>query len=194
MKWNILIINIIFLVTACKKSPPTLASVMTKNEITSSNPAPTINKIQIKGDYVIIPDFKVEVNLSDLAVNQLQRNKESIIISLFFYGDVANEATLSEDLKKEIGPNGLKLGVFDIEKRKLAKSNEFDIHNIIIPKKLYNALYNKNIRLNINVFSGRRVFKDNILDMESFDSNLSDITSHTNFINLNGRLINEEKK
>ncbi len=49
------------------------------------------------------------------------------------------------------------------------------------------------ILLNINVFSGRRAFKDNILDMEFFDSELNEITSKGNVINLNGRLISESE-
>ncbi|CAH0191085.1 hypothetical protein [Chryseobacterium sp. Bi04] len=149
--------------------------------------------LTIEGDRVIIPNFKIEVNLSDKAVELLQKNKESIIASLFFYGDVRDENSLPEDIKKELGPNGLKLMVFDMEKIDVTQSNELEITNLSFPKKLYDALASKDIYVNINVFSGRRTFKDNILDMEFYDSKLNEIISHSSFINLNGRLLTEDK-
>ncbi|MCQ9634249.1 hypothetical protein MP478_01685 [Chryseobacterium sp. WG14] len=149
--------------------------------------------LTIEGDRVIIPNFKIEVNLSDKAVELLQKNKESIIASLFFYGDVRDENSLPEDIKKELGPNGLKLMVFDMEKIDVTQSNELEITNLSFPKKLYDALASKDIYVNINVFSGRRTFKDNILDMEFYDSKLNEIISHSSFINLNGRLMTEDK-
>jgi len=151
------------------------------------------DSLKIVGDHVIIPNFKIEVNLSDKAVKSLQKNKESIIASLFFYGDASDENSLPEDIKKELGPNGLKLLVYDMEKIDINQSNEFEITNLSFPKKLYDALSSKEIYVNINVFSGRRTFKDNILDMEFYDSKLNEIISHSSFINLNGRLLTEDK-
>ena len=72
------------------------------------------------------------------------------------------------------------------------QSNEFKINHFTFPKKLYDVLANKT-SLNINVFSGRRALKDNVLDMESFDSKFSEITTHGNFINLNGGLLSDQK-
>jgi len=149
--------------------------------------------LKIEGDRVIIPNFKIEVNLSDKAVELLQKNKESIIASLFFYGDVADENSLPADIKKELGPNGLKLLVYDMEKINVIQSNELEITHLSFPKKLYDALSDKDIYVNINVFSGRRVFKDNVLDMEFYDSKFNEIISHSGFINLNGRLLAENK-
>ncbi|MDR6485689.1 hypothetical protein J2799_000174 [Chryseobacterium vietnamense] len=149
--------------------------------------------LKIEGDRVIIPNFKIEVNLSDKAVELLQKNKESIIASLFFYGDVADENSLPADIKKELGPNGLKLLVYDKEKVNVTQSNELEITHLSFPKKLYDALSDKDIYVNINVFSGRRVFKDNVLDMEFYDSKFNEIISHSGFINLNGRLLAENK-
>lgn len=151
------------------------------------------NVLTIEGDRVIIPNFKIEVNLSDKAVELLQKNKESIIASLFFYGDAADENSLPADIKKELGPNGLKLLVYDMEKIEVTQSNELEITNLSFPKKLYDALSSKDIYVNINVFSGRRAFKDNILNMEFYDAKFNEIISHSGFINLNGRLLTEDK-
>lgn len=186
------------MVISCKeKGAPKIA----KEEITGTKnnkpqpardiPASKETDLKIEGDRVIVPEFKLEVNLSDEAVKSLQKNKESIIASLFFYGDIADENSLPEDVKKQLGPNGLKLLATEIEKIDITRSNEFQITNLSFPKKLYDALSNKEIYVNINVFSGRRAFKDNILDMEFYDSKLNDIISHSRFINLNGRLLKE---
>ncbi|AQW91578.1 hypothetical protein CMU59_02575 [Elizabethkingia anophelis] len=194
MKTNIVILaSIILFFSGCKKT-----SVDTKKEevltdtssVMQVKPADTI---KVKNDKVVIPNFKIVVNLSDAAVKKLQSGKESIIASLFFYGNTADEKTLPPAIKKEIGPNGLKLGDFKIEDKDVHQSNEIEVKNISIPKKLYDFIVDKKIFLNINVFSGRRAFKDNLLDMEFFDSELNEITSKGNVINLNGRLISESE-
>ncbi|MCT3961346.1 hypothetical protein HZQ08_01400 [Elizabethkingia anophelis] len=194
MKTNIVILaSIILFFSGCKKT-----SVDTKKEevltdtssVMQVKPADTI---KVKNDKVVIPNFKIVVNLSDAAVKKLQSGKESIIASLFFYGNTADEKTLPPAIKKEIGPNGLKLGDFKIEDKDVHQSNEIEVKNISIPKKLYDFIVDKKIFLNINVFSGRRAFKDNLLDTEFFDSELNEITSKGNVINLNGRLISESE-
>lgn len=187
------------MVVSCKEkgAPKVAKEGITGTKNNKPQPAKDISSsketdLKIEGDRVIIPDFKLEVNLSDEAVKSLQKNKESIIASLFFYGDIADENSLPEDVKKQLGPNGLKLLATEIEKIDITQSNEFQITNLSFPKKLYDALSNKEIYVNINVFSGRRAFKDNILDMEFYDSKLNDIMSHSHFINLNGRLLKEK--
>ncbi|OPB92591.1 hypothetical protein [Elizabethkingia occulta] len=194
MKTNIVILaSLILFFSGCKKT-----SVDTKKDeiltdassVMQVKPADTI---KVENDKVVIPNFKIVVNLSDAAVKKLQSGKESIIASLFFYGNTADEKTLPLNIKKELGPNGLKLGDFNIEEKDVHQSNEIEVKNISIPKKLYDFVVDKKILLNINVFSGRRAFKDNILDMEFFDSELNEITSKGNVINLNGRLISESE-
>ncbi|AQX90543.1 hypothetical protein CMU85_14975 [Elizabethkingia anophelis] len=198
-KWSILLVVAVALMESCSKEKKannsvkdhkdTIAAVQTPK----NKPISGASDLVVKGDSVVIPDFKIEVNLSDKAVEKLQKNKESIIASLFFYGDVDDEDNLPEDIKKEIGPNGLKLAALVLEAKNIMQSNEFKINHFTFPKKLYDVLANKNISLNINVFSGRRAFKDNVLDMESFDSKFSEITTHGNFINLNGGLLSDQK-
>lgn len=180
---------------ATKETTKTEVAVKKSNQQQPVKTSASLKEVALKieGDRVIIPNFKIEVNLSDKAVELLQKNKESIIASLFFYGDIADENSLPADIKKELGPNGLKLLVYDMENINVTQSNELEITNLSFPKKLYDALSSKDIYVNINVFSGRRVFKDNILDMEFYDSKFNEIISHSGFINLNGRLMTENK-
>ncbi|AZA54003.1 hypothetical protein EG348_13840 [Chryseobacterium sp. G0201] len=148
-------------------------------------------QLEIQGDKIIVPDFRLEVNLSDKAVKKLKESKESVIASLYLYGDVADENLIPKKFKKLLGPTGIKLTSLDIEKKEINQSNEFQVTNISFPKELYDLLASKDVLINISVYSGRRTFKDNILYMEAYDSKLSDIIAHSSFINLNGRLLTE---
>ena len=76
------------------------------------------NQIQIKGDSVIIPDIRLIVYLSEDAVQKLQQNKETVIASLLLYASIDDEDIFPEEIRKEIGPDGLKLGNFEIREEK----------------------------------------------------------------------------
>ncbi|OPB91366.1 hypothetical protein [Elizabethkingia ursingii] len=194
MKTNIVIlVSTILFFFGCKKTSVDTKKDEILTDASSVKPVKPADTFKVENDKVVIPNFKIVVNLSDAAVKKLQSRKESIIASLFFYGNIADEKTLPPDIKKEIGPNGVKLGDFNIEDKDVHQSNEIEVKNISVPKKLYDFIIDKKIFLNINIFSGRRAFKDNVLDMEFFDSELNEITSKGNVINLNGRLISESE-
>ncbi len=147
------------------------------------------NKIQIKGNEVIIPNIKLTVFLSKDAIQKLQESHESVIASLLLYGNIDDEDTLPEEIRKDIGLEGLKLGIFQIEEKNVSDAIKFNFEKIRISKKIYDALSSKDIYININVFSGRKHFKDNILNVESYDSKLSKTILNYNIIKLNGHLI-----
>lgn len=201
MKFKLLILTLFtfVLITSCKentKKMPKDEEYHTQNHHPEKEQSVTKlplekTQLEIRGEQIIVPDFKLEVNLSDEAVKKLKNSKESVIASFYLYGDVADENALPEKFKKVLGPTGLKLTSLDIEKREINQSNEFHVTNLSFPKELYDLLASKDILININVFSGRRIFKDNILYMEAYDSTLSEIIAHSNFINLNGRLLEE---
>lgn len=151
-------------------------------------------QLQIVGEKVIVPDFTLEVNLSDEAVKKLQNSKESVIASFYLYGDVTDEDLLPEEFKKVLGPTGVKLTSMELEEQNIGQTNKFEVTGMSFPKKLYDLLADKDILIGINVYSGRRAFKDNILYMEAYDSKLSDIITHSSYINLNGRLLTEDMK
>ncbi|MCT3917989.1 hypothetical protein HZQ04_18180 [Elizabethkingia anophelis] len=188
MKCNFLLLLItVFSFTQCKKKA---TEQDLKNKIIQ-NYKNQKNQIQIKGDSVMIPNINLTILLSKDAVQKLQENKESVIASLLLYGSVDDEDTLPEEIRKELGPDGLKLGVFDMEEKNVTDLINFNFEKITVSKKLYEALSDKDISVNINVFSGRKHFEDNILNMESFDEKLSYINSKADKVKLNGHLIPE---
>ncbi|AQX09699.1 hypothetical protein [Elizabethkingia ursingii] len=149
------------------------------------------NQIQIKDDTVIIPNINLTILLSKDAIQKLQENKESVIASLLLYGSVDDEDTIPEEIRNEVGPDGLKLGLFEMEEKNVTDVINFNFEKITISKKLYDNLSNKDISVNINVFSGRKYFKDNILNMEAYDSKLDKVILNGNKVKLNGHLIPE---
>ncbi|WP_123983596.1 hypothetical protein [Chryseobacterium sp. G0201] len=198
LKLSILTLLTFLLMSSCKEKIKELTKEQDQKSI--SQPEKEIlvterplekTQLEIQGDKIIVPDFRLEVNLSDKAVKKLKESKESVIASLYLYGDVADENLIPKKFKKLLGPTGIKLTSLDIEKKEINQSNEFQVTNISFPKELYDLLASKDVLINISVYSGRRTFKDNILYMEAYDSKLSDIIAHSSFINLNGRLLTE---
>ncbi|WP_407517830.1 hypothetical protein [Elizabethkingia anophelis] len=185
MKCNFLLLLItVFSFTQCEEKA---TGQDLKNKITQNYK----NQIQIKGDSVIIHNINLTILLSKDAVQKLQENKESVIASLLIYGSVDDEDTLPEEIREEVGPDGLKLGVFEMEEKNVTDLINFNFEKITISKKLYENISNKDISVNINVFSGRRHFKDNILNMEAYDSKLYKVILNGNKVKLSGHLIPE---
>ncbi len=147
--------------------------------------------LKIDAKHIIIPNLKIKVSLSNDAVQKLQENKETIIATLLLYGRARDEDILPVEIKKNIDANQLKLGFFEKEEKTISQSIVFEFNNLIISKELHSVLTDKNIYVNVDVFNGRRVFKDNILNMEAFDAKLSKVASEGNIIRLNGHLIPE---
>ncbi|HFK5545992.1 TPA: hypothetical protein ACG0AR_002872 [Elizabethkingia anophelis] len=192
MKCYSLLIIAITLLTQCKEKA--IEKDIRYNISEEKNISNSKNILQVKGNEILVPSLKLVVYLSKDAIQKLQENKESVVASLLLYGDIEDEDTLPEEIRNEVGPDGLRLGTFQIEEQNISEAISFNFNNLIIPKKFYERLANKNIYLNINVFSGRKSFKDNILNVESFDSNISRIFSHGNKIILSGHLIPETRE
>ncbi|HAY3544964.1 hypothetical protein FCL51_15405 [Elizabethkingia anophelis] len=192
MKCYSLLLIAIALITQCKEKA--IEKDMRNNISEEKNISSSKNILQIKGNEILIPNLKLVVYLSKDAIQKLQENKESVVASLLLYGNIEDEDTLPEEIRNEVGPDGLRLGTFQIEEKNISEAISFNFNNLIISKKFYERLANKNIYLNINVFSGRKAFKDNILNVESFDSNISRIFSHGNKIILSGHLIPETRE
>jgi len=147
------------------------------------------NMLEIKGENVLLPNIKLDVYLSNDAVQELLENKESVIASLYVYGQIDDEDMLPEEVREHMVPEGLKLGNYEIEIEKISNHIRFNFNSITIPRKLFEVLMDEDFSYNINVFSGRRAFKDNILNMEAFDEKLSKIISQKRTIKLFGNLI-----
>ncbi|WP_407490151.1 hypothetical protein [Elizabethkingia anophelis] len=184
MKTNIFfIICIVFFFAGCDSK-----NLMKQD---STDDLANMEYLKIDAKRIIIPNLKIKVSLSNDAIQKLQENKEAIIATIVLYGKVKDEDIMPVEIKKNIDANRLKLGFFKKDEKTISQSIVFEFNNLIISKKLYSILTDKNIYINVDVFSGRRVFKDNILNMEAFDTKLRKVVSEGSIIKLNGHLIPE---
>jgi hypothetical protein len=114
-----------------------------------------------------LPTFEIDLQLSAKAEQKLKTDKETIIVKAYFSG-VPKDTTLKE--YKKWG----EIGMMDPE-IELSDSRAAKFENIKFSKKLYDSIADKNIRLLINIYSGRRSSKDNILDCDLLEDSLSNI-------------------
>lgn len=190
-KFGLLLSLLLFISCNKKTENYSLSEVNKKSEIPQTA-AVDSSGFRIIGDSVEIPKYQLEINLSDDALKKLNDKKESIIVSYYFYGN-PKDGKQNPEIEKNMDLYGLKLLEKSQEVRSIKKSTQVTFSGLKFSKNLYDALSNKDISLNINVYSGRRSFDDNILDMEAYDGPFNDILKHSGFINLNGKLLPQVK-
>jgi len=104
---------------------------------------------------IVLPTFEIEVANSPKAGQTLTKQQESIIVSAFFSG-----APLDEK-------DGDEIGEMLVAKQKIELTGAERIarfEGLKFPKRLYDKLADKDVRLLINVYSGRRSSQDNLLN------------------------------
>jgi hypothetical protein len=119
------------------------------------------------GDSVIIPSFEIEVSLSTKAKQKLKKDKETIIVIAYFSGQPKD--TTSEEYLKS-GEMSLTSAQREIKDSAIAK-----FEGIKFSKALYDLLADKDIQLLINVVSGRKSTKDNLLNCDILEDKMSNI-------------------
>lgn len=193
MKTNFLLIPalVILMLVSCKKeTQPENAINPNLQQTAITDSVSTENQIEIVGDEVLVPDFKATIELDDELFQKLKTGKESIIADYYFYGNVADENKLSADVKEHLDLYGLKLSGDAIEITEINQPEiTFDFKGIKIPKKLYDALSDKDVHLNINFYSGRKSSDNNILDVEAFDSSFNDVLKNNNTLVYKAKLL-----
>jgi len=137
--------------------------------------------VQIRGDSVLLPPFEIEVSLSTRANAQLLRDKESIIVAAWFSGKPID--TTSKEYA-ESGELFIKSWQVELDSNRVAK-----FEGIRFSKAAYDSLADKDIRVLVNVFSGRRSSPDNLLDCHILSDKMSAVNNRT-FV-LTGKLIGE---
>jgi hypothetical protein len=132
-------------------------------------------------DSILVPEFEIELKLSEKAEAKINENNETVIVKAMFIGTPKN-TTLQDEEYLKFGQ--LTIGVKEIElsKGRLAKFN-----NCKISKKDYNSLSNKNFEVNINVYTGRRIFRDNLLNCDFLQEGIDSIKNKR--FTLKGKLI-----
>ena len=135
-------------------------------------------------DSVIVPSFEIQLNLSKKAEKKLKEENESIIIAVDFIGEP--EIKIVETKKFEFyDENGdLTIGTkkVEFESERIVK-----FENCKVSKKLLELLKNKTYEARVNVFSGRKSSKDNIITCDYYQENI-EILKNKRII-LNGKLI-----
>jgi len=113
------------------------------------------NLYKMEGDEFVIPTFEIEVSNSLKANETLSKQKETIIVSAFFYGDPTNEKDLDE------------VGQMPIINKEIELTGDNRIarfEGLKFSKATYEKLADKDIRVLINVYSGRKSSDNNLLD------------------------------
>ncbi len=119
------------------------------------------------GDSVIIPPFEVEVELTVRANTLIRADQETIIVSAFLTG-IPKDTTL-EDYQRE-GEIGILNHDVELTDTRIAL-----FKNLKFSRKVYDSLADKDIRLLLNVYSGRKSAPDNLLNCDIFSGKLSTI-------------------
>lgn len=140
--------------------------------------------LEQKGDSIEIPEFHILLDLSDKAENTLSGSEETIVVYALFTGQPIEK--IPEKYKDKIDVDGLFIRSYSIE---LKKSRKASFNGIRFHKDIYNVLADKNIKVLINVFSGRKSSPDNILSCDILQEKVSDVVGKS--FTLKGKLIKE---
>ncbi len=130
-----------------------------------------------------VPTFEIEIILSDKAEKLLKRKKESVVVSVHFYG-----YPLDKDLD-DFSWN--KYGYLDLGRAEIElMENRIAIFdNATINQRKFEYLEYKDFELNINVFTGRRSSKNNLICVSSYGGVIGEVSGRR--ITLEGKLISE---
>jgi len=129
-----------------------------------------LDYLKIIGDSVEIPSFDIELKLSQKAEKKLKNDNESVIVMAYFSGDPIENIPNKYVDNVEMGELFLLSYPIELTDKRLAK-----FENIKFSLELYNLLANKDIRLLINVYSGRKSTNINLLDCGILQDSMSKI-------------------
>jgi len=121
----------------------------------------------INDEKIPVPEFFISINLSDNAKEKLKSSGETIKGSIVFDGDGEPIPGI-----KTAPHRNVILGTHNFE---LTEPGTIKIADAVISKEADMRLSDQNYYFTINVFSGRRVFTNNILDGGYADGRVLDL-------------------
>jgi hypothetical protein len=145
----------------------------------TASPVNDASYLVFTGDSVLIPPFEIDVSLSTKAEQKLKKDKETIIVKAYFSG-IPKDTTIEE--YKKTGS----LSLASAEKELFA-GRTAGFAGIKFSKALYDSLGDKNITLLINIYSGRRASKDNLLNCDILEDKMSNLKGRK--FTIKGKLI-----
>lgn len=142
-------------------------------------PAAVSDYFKVVGDSAAIPSFEIQVELSEKAEKKLKEKKESIIVAAYFSGIPKDTTKYMEDGEYAVGTHTMEL----------TDSRTAKFEKIKISKQVYETLADKDIQVLINIYSGRRSSKMNLLNCDILQKPISQVKDQK-FV-LKGKLIGE---
>lgn len=131
----------------------------------------------------MIPRVTIALQLSPKAEAKLKATNETVIVAAFFSG------TPKDTSSQEFLESG-EIMVKD-QKIELTTSRLATFENLKFAKSTYNALADKDIRLLVNIYSGRRSSPDNLLNCSIVEGKMSDLRGKR--LPISGKLIYGEE-
>ena len=141
---------------------------------------------KIDDETVEIPFFEIEVQLSGAAEEKLKKDNESVIVAAYFSG-YCEWDKIPEEYQDYFGDGDLLVHRIELTNKRIARFEHLEL-----PQKLYDLLDDKDFRVLINIFSGRKSSESNILDCAVLSGPISKIKEKR--FTLNGGLITENRK
>lgn len=147
--------------TRCGQSPHSTALAPAKDSTTKTSSLSPV------GDSLQIPGFSIRLQLSAQANAALSSKHETIIVHAWFNGKPKDTTTA------EFRESGEK---FLCEKKmELDTARTAFVQGALVSKKQVDALANVDIHVLVNVYSGRRVIAENMLDCDIIDAQMSQV-------------------
>lgn len=112
------------------------------------------------GDSLLIPTFEIEVRNSLKTNQMLTKQKETVLVLAYFFGEPKDEKDMDD-----IG----QLQIINKEVELTGDARIARFSGIKFSKQVYEKLADKDLRVLINVVSGRRSSDDNLLDCGLMD-------------------------
>ncbi len=178
IKFSALYLVMIFLFSCAYHKEKKNNDDPSKNDTMVSN---SNDYLRFTGDSIEMPPFEIELSLSAKAEEKLKTIKETIIVAAYFSG-IPKDTTLKEYVK--YGEIAIGSREKELTGERVAK-----FEGIKFPKTLLDTIAAKNMSLLINVYSGRKSTKDNLLDCDILQKPISEIKGNK-FV-LKGKLIGE---
>jgi|GEM_PF-2350665 len=142
-------------------------------------PARPPSSYRFEGNQVIVMPFDFEIVLSPKAQARMAEGHETIIV------DVSLDGMPRDSSKVELSEDG-SFNLASVRKEiRYGDTARFD--HLTFPRKWYDQLADTDAEISVNVFSGRKSTKDNLLDVEFLSAKISSVVRR--HITLRGKLI-----
>ena len=119
------------------------------------------------GPTMPVPEFTISVSLSEAAAQKLSDAGETIRGAVYFDGDGTPLPNVKTAPHRDVI-----LGSYEFE---LREPGELLVSDAAISQEAYGRLSDTNYHFSINVYSGRRAFRNNVLNGGYGDGRLSDL-------------------